>query len=309
MEQTTTGKNPRQAWAHLGVPAQGMEAPPEKILAIVLGLSGSGKSSFLWSNPDAFVFNLDQSSATTQTAPCMVWPGIDREGRLVDENGGRLILTQEAMDKKVAQLVDAAEKDLPRPATIVIDSMTAWMLLLKPWVADKYNRASFKDLDGRISYPVMYEKACEIIYKLKQAGYGVYIVLHLVEEAYTDETGGNKVVSQELTVTNTFWAQLFPNFELVVTVAKVAETVTEEKVLTATVNGREAKTKKQVTRDIERHYLAFRAGKAVPRELANILKARRPKGKDVPVQIELPAENAWEYFVKAYRGGLTPDDE
>lgn len=176
------GTTPSQRWARLGgTSGAPILVPPERMKAIILGFPNHGKSDFLWSNPNAFIFNLDQSSM--KSAPkAQVWPYSTANGVITGDGSTPLNLTFKAILDKIEILKELARTNQPRPETIVIDSVGALIPLMQRWIIEKAGKSDWKQVDGRAGWGEIYDwLSNSLLYELHSLGYGVWLTGHLYE--------------------------------------------------------------------------------------------------------------------------------
>lgn len=293
--KTLSSKYGNELGGHTGK----MVAPPGKISAFIVGLPGEGKSHLLQSNPAAYIFNLDSSSTVCPDPQALMFPGVDPEtGRLVGDGGKDVVLTWDLVQEKVAVLKRLAVEGKPRPDTVVFDSLTAGVRLLKSWIpanARKLGIASepkseWKDLHGPAAWDLLYDTLVNIFKDLRNHGYGVFVIGHVVNAKIP--LGENQYAYKfELTITDGFWKRLYDMFELsaVVYVEDGEEEKTTE--VKTSVRGVEKTEVRKVKVRARKHYLAVQK-----LDLAGIVKTR----VKLPDRIELPETGAWAAFEKVY---------
>lgn len=306
MSQTLAHGTPIQnRWGALGGHTGSMVAPPEKITAFIFGLPGEGKSAFLQTHPDAFVFNLDTSSTTTPNPQATMFPGISgTTGQLLDDSNGAISFTYDHVRAKEDILFQLAASNSPRPSTIVYDSLSAWVALLIQWIpinAVKLGIASepksdWKQLHGPAAWDTLYSIITTTITKLKAAGYGVYVVGHVVNAKIPLEEN-RFVIKPELTITDGFWKRLYYLFELSALVFAEKASESYEDIQYSTLNGQKKEQRIKRTREVKRHYLTV-----AKLELEGLAKSR----VKLPERIELPLDTGWSAFRNAYTAGIKP---
>ena len=288
-----------------GHTARRMMADPHGILAFIAGPPNTGKSALLQSNPDAFIFNLDISSTVIADPVCTLWPGISPEGRAIGDDGKPVFLDWPAVLSKITILEELARAGQPRPRTVVFDSITTVIRLLREHVvanakslalatSDK-NITSWRQLEGRSAWDTVYDLFIGVMTRLHSLGYGIYVVGHIVN-AKIPLNENQTVFRPELTLGPGFWSRLFPVFELVGITAKsiVVENVQVDEPLV--INGQTKINK----RTISRSRVVYSLGFSDPAYMG-IVKSRN----GVPSVIELPETGAWPHFVQRYTESTT----
>jgi len=302
MTTLATGTTLQTKYGRLGGYTGHMIAPPERIKALILGLPGSGKSAFLQSHPGAYIFNFDLSSTVTPDPKATLWPGIDpKTGRPINESGSPIVLGWPAVQEKIALLKELAAADQPRPETVVFDSLSAWAQLLISWVPgaavslflrspDKGPVDNFRALEGKAAWDAIYSIIYSTIVDLANAGYGVYVVGHVVQ---TKVPIGEDQFTSELDFAGGpgLWKRIFPLFEL----SAVVNTTpgTRDYTKTDTIANRDGTTR-TITRRVSEPCKNFTLTYSMP-NLSAISKSRVPIG-----DIRLPEQDAWAAYAKAY---------
>lgn len=290
------------AWAaDLAATANPALLPPHKIRGMIIGYPGGGKSSFLQSIPNSFYMNLNRTSTTTPTQRCLMWPTYTPEGALVDSTGRSLVLSWDIVQKQINLLIDLAQKNLPRPATIVIDHIGDLARLLNTWLvenasvvglasADK-KIVSFNQLDGRAAYGWINRKIISVLDSLHAAGYGVWTITHLVNSKVRLNEDLHTVIP-ELTLSDGLYKSIFDTVDFLA--VYMLETVinSNTQMVEQDIGGGRKMNRPQTTRTTTKQ---ARIALASP-GLEGITKSRVP----LPALLDLPHEDAWAAFEKEY---------
>ena len=292
-QELAVGKTIKQKYENLGFHAVKMVSPPGKLFGLLVGMPGVGKSCFIQSHSDAFIINTDLSSTTNSTPSACIWPGMDKEGRPCSpstERGGTIpmVLTWEGVLQKKKQLIEMAEKNQPRPETIIVDSLGPALALVKDYVTKKMGKNEWKELDGRRAWDDVYEQLVRFPAELRQHGYGVFYVCHLVN-AKIPLGDDRYVIRPELTITDNFYKRLFPLFELVAAFECDMGTRTEMIQQKNADGSAGPKRPRQVK--YREHFMTIN-----DESLAGITKCR----VNLPDRIELPEADAWSFFEEQY---------
>jgi len=274
-----------------------MVKPVQTITAFIIGPPGEGKSCFLQSCPDAYIFNLDKTSTTTPTVNATLWPGISESGQPIGDNGTPLILKWEAIEEKIAILKRLATENKPRPSLIVFDSLSEWIRLLRDWIPHHAAELSigantdlWNNLHGPAAYDCLYNYIIGTISSLSNHGYGVYVVGHVVNE--TIPIGDNRFVFRpQLTITPNFWKRLYDLFELVAAIVSATFEEQYEQEVTSLVRGQTKIEKRIRTREVRKYFLSVEKT-----DLEGVVKSR----VRIPGKIELPHEGGWAAFERVY---------
>lgn len=274
-----------------------MIAPLEKIVGMIVGQPGSGKSALFQSHPGAYIFNLDQSSTTTPNPRATLWPGVGPGGQILTGYEGPL--TWGNVEAQVDILKKLALDNKPRPDTIVFDGLTSAIRLLKAWIppnAAKYSiaqgpKSDWNELHGPAAWDVLYETLTVLPLELHNYGYGVFYVAHVLNTKIPlDEN--RFIFKPQLTVTDNFWKRLYGNFELVAAVDARWEQSQEIIPQERKVGDRIVKSNKTITKNERKVYFA-----TDNQELDGITKVR----VGIPGQIELPLGSGWDTLSAVYK--------
>jgi hypothetical protein len=299
MQTLTAGTTIASKYGRLGGRVGKMVAPPWAIMAFLIGFPKTGKSAFLQSYEDAFIFNLDCSSTTTETPKAALFPWIGPEGRPTGDDGNPVALDWgEHVLPKINILIELAKNREPRPRLVAFDSLTACVSLLQKYVVkhsvplglSREVAAQWRDLHGPAAWDAVYGIVADTMVTLHAHGYGVYIVGHITNAKIP--LGEDKYkIQPELTITDRFYSRLFPYFEMVaaVTVREVTEVLERE--IKAVIRGVEKVEKRKETINVSKRFLSVD-----DTDLQGLL-GRRVK---IPGSIELPPLDAWKTFEKVY---------
>lgn len=241
-----------------------MKIPLSRSTVLIFSLPGKGKSNLAQSNPDAFIFNTDLSSTVTTKPAAVMWPGIDpRTGQAVNDDSRPFILTFDHILAKKAKLLELARDDKPRPSTVVIDSITTFSALIKPYITANAttlgisNRsvAGFRELHGPAAWDAVYEQSVSFISDLRNAGYGVTILAHIVKEKIP--LGDDKfAMGVDFTFGSGLWKRISPLVDYSCLIDKVPETITENKEMDIVVGpGRTTKRTVTESRTVDAVYI------------------------------------------------------
>lgn len=300
MQQSLQHGNPIQTkYEGLGGQTTPVLIPAAYSTSFLFGMSNSGKSALIQSNPDAYVFNLDATSTVTPTSKAVLWPRIApaAAGLFIDDSGVPFVFRYEHMAEKVAKLIELAQQNKPRPKTVCFDSLTAWQRMLVEYIPrnaktlgiSANNDLQWKDLHGPAAWDLLYESIINTIISLRNAGYGVYVVGHITRRWIPINENQHKL-EFEFTITDNFWKRLVPIFQLSACMATEKGVTTERKVTKVMANGKEHEVTKDVNTETTNHYLYFKRD-----DLINMTK-----GRVVSSKILIPKDNAWAAFESAY---------
>lgn len=280
-----TGTTTRAKWERLGG-STGINriAPPGRCKALVAAHYGIGKSAFFQSHPGAFIFNLDGSSTVCPGCPATLWPYVDSAtGLIIGDDGRPCILTWELIQAKIEILKDLSLKSLPRPETIVFDTFTLLLPVLKDYVARRAQKQHFKEMHGPAGWDDVYTLIQTTITDLHRHGYGVIMAAHVVTETIKEGDISREV--EELNVANGFYRNILGMFEWVGILNK-------EKVSKTVPDSRFPGTTKTTTEFRDAVFLYVNDPK-----LADTAKFRVP----IKDKIEIPLGRGWAAFEKVYK--------
>lgn len=307
-----------------GFQGEAFRCPPTQAISLIMGHGGEGKSTFVRSCKDAFIINCDCSSASTPPK-ARVWPAIRADGTPVvlgpksgtDPQMGVPLghpLNWNDIREKKAILIDIANRNVPnRPKMVVLDTLDTACRLLEPWIVTEYNRTcgvgkekkDFADIAAFDSYPARDREIESFVYDLRQAGYGVCLIAHLVDKIITlDNTIGKKTeIKDTWAITDTLFGKLHKLAEFV-GVVEMENTQTYEEVprvdgsgKPVLVNGKPVTDKRPVK--CRKCYLSFENG-----AYRGSAKAR----DEVPLRIELPKQDGWARFEEVYTQCTQPKE-
>lgn len=282
-----------------------MVQPPERIYGILFGPPGAGKSCFFLDNESAYIFNLDRTSTTHPNPKAEIWPGLSESGELLGTSSPGIL----SFDDVLAQ-VDALERlaksGEERPATIVFDSLHSLLSLIVAWVPGNAHQLglsrepvrNWKDLHGPAAWDETYKLITGIPLRLRNAGYGVWYVSHLVNRRI--RIGDDVEFDPRLQITDNLYARLYPDVEMVAYIHKeeVQEIVEKPIVHTHPKTGeRIQKIKRESQSRVVHRFTVEAPG------LYDILKARVP----ITPMFELPREGGWQRFREEYQAALEKD--
>lgn len=287
-QDLAVGKTGVQKYSGLGFTGKKMAHPPGQLLGLLVGMPGTGKSSFIQSNPNAFIINTDGTSTTNPTPQACMWPGVTKEGQPMDVGGSKMVLTWEEILNKKNQLINLAENNCERPQTVILDSLGPAIQIMKDYVTKKMGKEEWKQLDGRRAWDDVYDGLVRFSLDLRRNGYGFFYICHLVN-AKIPLGDDRYTIRPELTITDNFYKRLFPMFELVA--AFESDWIMESKqVQMKGIGGKPGPMKTETTK-VQKYFMTVN-----DEALAGITKCR----VKLPDQIELPQESAWTSFEGQY---------
>jgi len=299
MTQLAHGATPQSKWAGLGGFSGKQILDPARMCAFVFGLPGSGKSAFLQSNPDAWINNFDGSSTTAADPVATLWPGVSPESSMfIGDDGKPMVLSWEKVIEKDKLLLSLATNDKPRPITVVDDSLSTQLTLVRDFVTRKAQAlgisrdpvSSWREGHGPAAWDAVYEIITNRIQAFKNAGYGVWVVGHMALEKIPI---GENLFTQAFGFTfgDGLWKRLFPLFELSAAVVATDTTEEESKPEIVEVRGEKKTFIRKVQVPVRRCHIVTKRP-----DLKGMTKARTDFD-----QFLLPKTGAWAAFAEAYR--------
>lgn len=299
------GQTVQQKWGRLGGFTGPQILDPALMSAFVFGLPDSGKSAFLQSNPDAWINNFDGSSTTAADPVAVRWPGVDPStSMMIGDDGRPMVLTYEKVMEKDKLLIELATSGQPRPKTIVDDSLSTLLPLVRDYVVRKSTSLgiskdpveNWRQLHGPAAYDAAYEIVVNRIQSLKNAGYGVWLIGHMALEKIP--IGEDRFVQAfGFTFGDGLWKRLFPLFEFSACV--VAEDTTEMTTTEEEIEmrpGVKVKKTRQVPNPVRKVRVVTKR-----HDIKGMTKSRTNFD-----QFELPRKGAWAAFAAAYRRASEP---
>jgi hypothetical protein len=296
-EQTMEfGRTRQQKWAGLGGHTGHSVAPLTRCRAVLASPPKVGKSCLLQSNPDAYIFNFDQSSTVTSTPRAVLYPIVGDDGSCLLDNGPG-VLSFDLIRQKHAALLQLARDNRPRPSLVVNDSLTTMVNLIRPWIAanavqlniSKDPVDDFKKLHGPAAYDALFETIVRFINELYQVGYGVITTVHIVNTKIQIGDDVMKFVP-ELCASEGLWKRLYPLMEWVGILHRKPVIETFDKEVISTLRGVETKSIRKESRSVEKVFLSV-----------DNAEYRHISGGRVRFEpIEVPHVDGWAAVSKAY---------
>jgi hypothetical protein len=287
-----SGTPPTSQYGAFGLREFDEVAGPAHMFAMIVSEPGQGKTSLYRDHPGALIINFDRHSLpkpSPSAAPprCAVWPAVDRKGRWIDENRKIIDLKWDHVDHLFDKLVLAAQRDQPRPETVVIDTFAPTFLLLREWWAKGHGypggwEAIPNGNPTRTAYGKVYDEYVPWISRLLHVGYGVHILAHI--QTVMVKTSEDSEVKRPITqhnVPDKIYERFFPLLEFLGAIERVSEVA----------GTKDAKGKVRYENKVYKRYLV---------NLSDSLSELHRARVALPERIELPPVNAWQTFEKAY---------
>jgi len=292
-----TGKTLASKYPSLGASVVTGRVPLGRMLGLVVGEAGSGKSFLLQSNPNAFIINLDETPAVCSTSEAVMWPTPGVDGRAQDERGNPMVLSWKLVEEKHKQLIDLAVRNQPRPETVVIDTLGAAIRLLRPHIASLYGREKFTDVDGRLGWERLFDTLIEFGASLRRHGYGVFYIAHLSRK-HIPLSENQHVEEYKILISDGLYARMFPMFDLVVPITTTWDVIEESREVEVKVGDRIIKKTNVSSKKVRHHFATFSNPK-----LEGIAKVRTMQPMET---LKLPPEAAWAALQSAYDAANAP---
>ena len=287
----THGSTVASKYAGLGNAVTTGRTTPARMLGLVVGEAGCGKSFLLQSHPGAYILNLDETPAVCGTSEAVMFPTPGPDGRSVDERGSPVVLDWAALEAKQKVLIELAKNNQPRPETVVIDTLGAAIRLLRPHIAKIYGRERFTDVDGRLGWERLFDTLIEFGTTLRRHGYGVYYIAHLSRK-HVPLSENQNVEEYKILISDGLYARMFPMFDIVIPITAQWDIKEITRDQEANVGGKVVTRKVTSQEKVRRHYCSFDNPK-----LEGIAKVRTLSPLTT---IELPRDSAWQAFCSAY---------
>jgi len=279
-----SGLAPAQRYAGLGgISGVSLVSHPKRIMAFIAGFPGCGKSVFLSSNPEGFLFNLDKSSFK-DPPQAVIWPFFNAAGVLTGDGVSPLNLTYEEVLKQIATLKQLAANNQPRPSTLIFDSLSALIPMMQSWLVRKMGKESWGQIDGRMGWGIIYDTIAALLNDLHTAGYGVIFTAHLVETKIKRSEEFTEILTEINVSDALFNHRLLALFEFVAVCEKQKQIVVEPDPRFPQKN-RTVEKDRVVLTDVTPHT-----------SLNKELKCR----VDLKGPITLPRTGGWSAFCEAY---------
>ena len=284
-----------------GYPALGFSTPSKYSLknmwGMVVGEQNSGKSYIFQGCPDAFILNLDLTATVSPHLKATMWPGIGQDGRPIDVGGKPIVLTWDLVEAKIKQLCDIADKGLDRPSMVVIDTLAPAVRMLKGHVAKLMGKDLFEQAHGPAAWEKLYETVIDTCHRLRQHGYGVWLLAHLGRE-WIEIGEGSKVEEHYLSLPPGLKERLSKSVEIIAPMRTELVESTSMEPQTITIGGKQITQQRAVTTRQNKRVLAF----ADPRYVRLV---RTRTIKPLPDIDITNAPDAWQQFEQAFEQATT----
>jgi len=291
-----TGASPSKGFPGLGF-TQPSHYNLKNMWGMVVGEQNSGKSYLFQGCADAFILNLDLTATVSPHAKATVWPGIGQDGRPIDVGGKPITLTWDLVEAKIKQLCDMADRGLDRPSMVVIDTLAPAIRMLKGHVARLMGRETFEQAHGPAAWEKLYDSVIEVAHRLRQHGYGVWMIAHLSRE-WVEISENSKVEDHYLSLPPGLKERLSKSVEIIAPMrCETVESTTTEPV-TITIGGKQVTQQKVITKRENKRILAF----ADPRYMRLVRTRTLKPLPDIDIT---NSASAFEDFEKAFNVAIS----
>lgn len=306
-----------QSYGRFGASGANQVTPLDRALIMILGFKGEGKTSLFQHNPGALIINADGSTAPRPRLKpgevfvppkAQVWPARDpKTGLMVGVDGKPMTLDGAAVMALKNTLIEAAEKNLPRPTQIIMDSVTAFVRLFKNYIVDqsvalgisREAKENWRNLQGQSAYDVLYDLMVDFTVDLWSHGYGVVWPVHLQDARIRVPGQDGQVLTvpgTEMALTEKFLARITPYMELIGRVERRRRTETTTVIQKIPIGGGKfTEVPKPVHTVVDERVLRFTALPNSEENHERILTSRFP----MPAEIVL-GSTPWDDFKAAY---------
>lgn len=295
---------------------------PRQNFTLVSGASGSGKSAFAQSCPNAYIYNYDGSGTVTHGKPkAVIWPGRNSQGQLVepdpsnpcnDPDKGVLVeLSWELACRKRDRLVELKRSGQSPFDVVVIDTVDFAYPLLQKWMAEdsKGPDAEFDDLYGISAWPRSYELMWQFIKSHRDAGYGVIAVVHLIDKFIPVGENKKELLENIPKIPDNLWNLLVGRCDMNL------EIYSEDFKRMSQVPKIDPRTG-QPMKNAKGQAITTTRPEEGTRHVLRVKRARAKSAKkrlNIPNEIELPHRNTWsayeEEYLKAREIALSIDED
>jgi len=202
-----SGKTPaKDKYGKFGIRDHDEVVSPRFMFGVIVGEGGAGKTSMFLDHPGALIINTDlhsiPKSSPTSTAACAFWPVINQKGQCIDEGGKSFRLSWNSIVALKDRLLNAAAKDLPRPETIVLDTLPPTVMMARQAYAIGKGYTDWEAMPAgnprRTAYGAIYDSYIDFVQDLRSAGYGVFITAHLLTQYFDTDDGMKIIVSHNI---------------------------------------------------------------------------------------------------------------
>lgn len=209
-----------QKYGNFGVRGMNRTTSASRARVLLLGEGGVGKTSMFRDHPGALILSFDLSPLPViPGAVPPVWsvfPSRDDTGQAIGPNGP-VEMNYELFIEMKNTLIQAAIRKQPRPETIAFDSINGAIPFLQNWIVRKMGKTSWKELDGRDAWGIVYDEIAAYGRDLNAHGYGFYWIGHVKPEDIV--MGENVHKTYELAISDKVFGRIHPSADEVLGVS------------------------------------------------------------------------------------------
>lgn len=290
-----SGKIPaKDQYGKFGIRDHDEVVSPRFMFGVIVGEGGCGKTTLFLDHPGALIINTDLHSIPKDTpdakAACAFWPVINKKGQCIDEDGKPFRLSWNSICALKDRLLKAAANDQPRPETIVLDTLPPTVMMARHSYALSKGYTDWDSMPGgnftRKAYGVVYDGYIDFVQDLRYAGYGVFIIAHLLTQYFETDEGMKIQVSHN--IPDKIFLRLFPTIEFLGAVELQFEKVYDKKP--------DGTTQFDKFKRVPHRYLVNMTDKMKNKDQPGMTRARVA----LPEKIEIKPGSGWASFEKAY---------
>ncbi len=284
------------ALARLGAVRDWSPTPLQQSRIWITGLSGVGKTNFVMSNPEAFVFDFEHNCRDVVRPQAAYLEITDHKH------------FQEAYDWL---LKDVDPKTGPRTYShLVFDTFDKLKPLIIQRLTDDWNarRRSgrgeiqniMRDTDGRQAYDLLQEHMIGLLTTVQQAGYGWTVVGHSVNKEVRDDNDNMKIRTQA-TLPPSLIAPLYRETTF------MGHILREKEIIATPIPGEFIDKKKKVPKTIKHKVTAVRLQLEPldPSTTRGDISETKARYVDhLPEEIKVPIHGGWQKLDKVYKKAI-----
>lgn len=190
LHEVSKGITPTASWhGKLNVTLAQGSYPLSKMLGVLAGQQNAGKTHLASSHPNGLILNLDCSGSVHPSRTTPQWPNVDPvSGNVLDAQAPMNLRWHDVLRMR-DKLVAMAKAGEPRPDTVFVDTLPKALALIKDWMYDESKlveggvRKTFDDYQGQNKWDAVTTTLfSQLIYPLRHAGYGVWLMVHLTAD-------------------------------------------------------------------------------------------------------------------------------
>lgn len=304
LEGPTRTEQLRQKYVPTGAKGSQVIKTADQSYILWAGRSGCGKSYLLQSNPNACILNFDASPTTNPNCVAEIWPAVGSPPTWPD------------VTKKINEVIAAFTAKLDgAPSMVVFDSYMGALTLVRSYVAyTLYERSAqrretqakavaefdpfdIRTQDGRQVWDLAYDWINYEIAKLRAAGMGVGVILHVADEVVEFGEGDKKITLErpDLTTTESQLGRMYPFADSLLLIEKQDSVARKSVDETFSIRGK-AVIRSKTIQTPSTNLLII--SKGAPDSIQRYLKTRTIS--PLPPSIEIGPGDGWDTFATIY---------